>query len=99
MNYAEYMNAENGNEAHRTFYNEVAQDAKVKVSDKLIKETREAIAAGDEHLNTIPLKRWDDLAEAWRHRISPVLKERGTAYSISQGVCTMKAAARSAALK
>lgn len=97
MNYAEYMKAENPKAAHEQFYSEIAQEAGVKISAKLAQETRQAIADGDEHLNTIKLERWDLIAEMWRHRIALVLRERGSHYTLSQGVCTVKAAARAAA--
>jgi hypothetical protein len=50
-----------------------------------IEVIREALANGDEHLNTIPLQRWDHAAQfAWLPR----------GLSLAEKVCTLKRVAK-----
>lgn len=55
------------------------------------------LASTDSHLNDIPLREWDKLAERFKGHVEAVNKkiEGGESFwSLSYGVCTLKAAAR-----
>lgn len=49
---------------------------------------KQALAAGDEHLNTIPLAKWDRMVECMR--LTKEQKTRIGFWSLSCGVCTLK---------
>lgn len=72
-----------------------------------LSEVAHAIERGDEHLNTIPLARWDALANATKalvgraytaHDPDMNLKPGTYFWSLGVGVCCWKQAARDAAL-
>jgi hypothetical protein len=80
------------------YYSDVCEAAGIKVTSiSLIKRVQEALGAGDEHLNTIPLPDWDMMAMNARRVLENPLKERGDFFSLGSGVCAMKQAARNAA--
>jgi hypothetical protein len=55
----------------------------------------ELLGSSDPHLNDIPLARWDDLARSSYPFIPhQLITEAGTFYSLSFGVCLLKAIAR-----
>jgi len=84
---------------HREYYADVAAAAGVEFppDHELVMRSRAALQAGDEHLNTIPLKTWDAWADTQRASMSRALKERGDFWSLAAGVCVAKEAAKQAA--
>lgn len=55
----------------------------------------ELLRSNDPHLNDIPLRRWDDLARSsYPFMPHQLITEAGTFYSLSFGVCLLKAIAR-----
>lgn len=82
-----------------TFYRAIYMEAGVslKSNKDLISEVRQAIADGDEHLNTISLRCWDLLAVAAESRLGTAFKSHGGFYSLAGGVCAIKQAALDAA--
>lgn len=79
------------------FYRAVNATAGLKITDAdLLQRVRAALAAGDEHLNTIPLPVWDGRAMFARCALSRALREHGDFYSMAGGVCCLKQAARDA---
>jgi hypothetical protein len=65
----------------------------------VVNETRRALAKGDEHLNSITLRRWDMLAQLCKPALQRALKKHGCFWSMSSGVLAMKRAAADAAIK
>lgn len=91
----QYMNNEC---SFADFYRAVNATAGFKIMDNaLIERVRKALADGDEHLNTIPLRLWDSMAIACSSTFSRALKEHGDFYSLAGGVCCLKQAAKDAA--
>jgi uncharacterized protein YmfQ (DUF2313 family) len=94
---AEYM--ANSRELHQAYYLEIAQAAgwRNRISDKMLTRVKAALAAGDKHLNTIPLSEWDHLT-GFPHcgGLSRAVRERhpGFGATLSDGVCALKALAR-----
>ena len=75
------------------YYLAIAHDAGISMAgSKLLERCRKALASGDEHLNTITLKTWDNIAAYQRRAVAPVLKEHGDGWSMAGGVCVAKAA-------
>lgn len=68
------------------------------VEPKMLARVREAIAAGDYHLNTIPLGLWDAMAPAWRPIIARALKAHGDFWSLGGSICFLKQLARDSVL-
>lgn len=94
---ADYMS---GRVSHQAYYLSVAREAGIsyEASAKL-PEIKAALAAGDEHLNTIPLRWWDERGESTRSAIARALKGRDPGgCSLADLVCVHKCAARDAAL-
>lgn len=86
---------------HDAYYLEIATVAGVKFTNAAeIQQFRKALET-DPHMNNIPLSSWDGKAYAMMlHNglnIHNALKARGDFYSLSVGVCILKAAARHAA--
>jgi len=81
------------------FYTAIVQDAGIAFPDYLLSEVISALAKGDEHLNTIALRRWDVLAACAKSAIAPAFKRHGDYFSLAGGVCVMKQAAYIAAKK
>ena len=92
----QYMNKE---VSFADFYRAIYQDAGIsfEADDSLISEVQEAITNGDEHLNTIPLARWDAMGQEAQVRLSVAFKKHGDFYSMAGSVCALKQAARDAA--
>ena len=82
------------------FYGAVLATAGIafRPDSEIVGRTRKALAAGDEHLNTIPLGEWDRMSEARVAVLNTALKQHGDFYSLGSGVCCMKEAARLAAI-
>jgi hypothetical protein len=83
---------------HREYYASVAKDAGVAFHDgPFIERVRKALAAGDEHLNTIPLDEWDRRASGPTPHLSSAFKRHGDFWSLAGAVCVLKEAAKQAA--
>lgn len=84
---------------HQTYYEAIAEAAGISYANSdWLPKIEKALAAGDEHLNTIPLRSWDDRALFTERVIRQALKAfPGETFSLSVGVCVHKAAARKAA--
>lgn len=79
------------------FYRAVNATAGLVCRDKaLLFKARAALDAGDEHLNSIPLRIWDMHAACAHLAVARALKVHGDSYSLAGGVCSMKQAARDA---
>jgi len=86
-----------GNATHDEYYGEIAALVAPPIRAGIIDRVRVALDEGDKHLNTIPLALWDSMAFGINpSRVREVLKERGDGYSMSSGVCILKAAAKAA---
>src|SRR4051812_22562386 len=97
MTRKEYLD---GKFTHAEYYESVAADAGISFDNSpMLPEIRAALAAEDEHLNNIPLARWDAMAFAAEPSIRAALKKYESGYSLSDGVCTLKAAAKKSARK
>ena len=83
-----------GERTYADYYSDVAQAAGLVVSQEIAEQVETALAHGDEHLNTIPLARWDVWAEPHRAALQRAFKERGDFWSLSGAVCALKTAAR-----
>jgi hypothetical protein len=83
------------------FYREVNRLAGIKfrADHWAVIEAKEALAQGDVHLNSIPLRKWDLLASSVNgsRSLSKALEELGDFYSMAGGVCAMKQAVIDAA--
>lgn len=80
---------------YEEFYGAVAKDAGVNFNaDSWL--VKQALVSTDEHYNDIPINRWDAAAAGYRTQIVAALKARGDFWSLSGGLCTMKAAVKQA---
>lgn len=87
-----------GKVTHQEFHSAVAHAAGIDFSTAdILPRVRAAIAKGDEHLNSIPLRVWDMLALSAKPAITRALKAHGDFWSDAGGVCVVKQAAREAA--
>lgn len=75
------------------FYGSLGREAGVTVGTTLRNECRVAAAAGDNAFNSIPLRRWDTLANAYELKMLPVLRRAGVTNSLATRVCILKAVA------
>jgi hypothetical protein len=96
---ADYLNAlhEDQGKAFHRYYGEIVNTVggpRAFACPFTDEQVREALAAGDEHLNTLPLKRWDSFAGILPPGTSRALKERGDYLTLSVAVCLLKEAAR-----
>lgn len=83
---------------HADYYGEIAQAAGVSlVGHPIMPDVEKALAAGDEHLNSVPLDRWDSVGHGFRNALGPVMRARGDVLSMAGLVCVAKEAARQAA--
>lgn len=93
----QYMNKE---VSFTDFYRAVYKTASISLENNaIITKVKTALEAGDEHLNTIPLRYWDGLALSACPSLTRAFKEHGDFYSLAGGVCAMKQAARDAVAK
>jgi hypothetical protein len=93
---ADYMS---GAATFAEYYREINADAGISyLHHPELERFRRVLAAGDEHLNSIPLRQWD----AWganpvtRSALSRALKLRGDFLTEAGIVCCLKQAARDA---
>lgn len=79
---------------HEQFYGAVVETAGIylQADHSLVGRAREALAAGDKDLNTIPLVTWDLEVAIRQGAITRALKEHGDFFSLAGGVCVMKQA-------
>jgi NADH:ubiquinone oxidoreductase subunit D len=95
---AEYIK---GTVSHETYYQSIADLAGIDwTACNEIGRIREALANGDEHLNTIPLKWWDvKAASPWtQNALKRSMKAHGDILSLAGAVCVLKQAAKKAAM-
>lgn len=80
------------------FYESVAKEAGISYENSsLLPRIKHALAAGDEHLNTIPLSEWNSMAAMTYGPLKHAFKLHGDTFSLAGGVCVHKAAAKKAA--
>lgn len=96
---SEYMN---GGATFAAYYAELAAALGVRFDAGdafIVDRVRPAMAAGDSHLNTIPLVYWDGLAAhlCVSRAAGEVFRARGDSPSLAGLVCVYKSAARVAA--
>jgi len=85
--------------SHQEYYLALAKSVGVSFSpdNLLIQEVKEALDKGDEHLNSIPLFRWDNMANNIARSIGMNhLKQHEESNTLAVRVCILKAAARNA---
>lgn len=85
---------------HDEFYLAVAKTAGIVFQPDwpFTVRVRKALADGDEHLNTIPLREWDERALWLESPLSSALRAHGDVYCAATATCVLKAAARAAVL-
>lgn len=86
-----------GRATHHAYYLEIAQAAGLNAGalPVTLENIREAIQT-DEHLNNIPLNKWDWFAQANMKAIGRAARERGdvNSHTLGNGVCALKALAK-----
>ena len=92
----QYMDASREDQPamHRAYYGEIVKECRVRIPADLVAKSRQALADGDEHLNTIPLGIWDNMVRYTLPPVGKALKERGDYLTLGTGVCILKEAAR-----
>lgn len=90
----QYM-ANTGPEWHRDYYRQFVTGRVLEIVARGIgvEAIITALAAGDKHLNTIPLYRWDQLQSLLPRDVLAMVKQAGDCYSMSTGTCIFKQAA------
>ena len=86
---------------HEEYYRAVNADGGVVYRDNPVPlaDIKAALEAGDEHLNTIPLQKWDRAVDRLvSYTLSKAFKARGDYATLAGLVCSLKQAARDAAL-
>jgi len=98
MTRQEYMD---GKVSHQYYYLSLANAAGITFDDEFIRTVRVALDKGDEHLNSIPLQRWDNMCflDSRNTSLRDELKKRGDLWSLSTGVCMRKAKAKHLAIQ
>ena len=87
---SEYMN---GNITHEEYYSQFVTQHMVKLVAYEI-GVKNIINSKDEHLNDIPLKRWDQMVYGIStHELKEKLKDAGDFLTLAGGVCILKQAA------
>lgn len=84
---------------HREYYAALVRDGGVRITPTwLVADVRAALAAGDEHLNSIPLRVWDaQIARPVPYALARAFRDRGDYATAAGLVCVAKEAARQAA--
>lgn len=98
MTRKDYMD---GKVSFEEYYRSVARAAGISFASAsvgLLDRVERALAAGDKHLNTIPLSLWDSYAIVAQHATAPAFKAHGDGWSLAGGVCVAKQAAKDAAV-
>lgn len=84
--------------SHADYYRAIAATAGVSYENadaRFLDRVRRALAAGDEHLNTIPLAEWDARSTSI-FGLHNAFRAHGDIYSLAGGVCLVKQAAKDA---
>lgn len=87
---------------HAEYYGAIVADAPVTFKPDFLNRVQRALGAGDEPLNTIPLREWDRMAGATFARpngyctaeVDRAFRERGDYPTLAGLVCRLKEAAR-----
>lgn len=88
-----------GEIAHADYYRMIYREAGITMKNSgILDECREALARGDEHLNDIPLQKWDMMAASYinQEKLRQVFENHGDGCSMAGGVCIYKQAVRDA---
>ena len=83
--------------SHHEYYSQfVNSTMKNFILDKYPKKKLSQLFSEDEHLNNIPISWWDNLANYFRREVAATNKiiNGQNTWSLSDGVCALKAAAR-----
>lgn len=88
----QYMNKEC---TFEQYYTEISENL-YHFSDNFLSKVKSAIANGDEHLNTIPLSTWSNMAVPINPVVCKRLKDRGDTPTLAGAVCAIKQAAKNA---
>lgn len=92
INRAAYMA---GEITHRQLFGHIAQACNLpKFSESWMKRVKDALANGDEHLNTIPLQEWDNKVNGFSQRTKNIISQYDNGFSLAGGVCMLKEKAR-----
>lgn len=83
--------------SHKEYYEEIAEECGISYDNAPNLDYIKTSLKEDEHLNNIPLLRWDMAASCTKTAIARALKSRGDFYSDADGVCVHKAAAKRSA--
>lgn len=80
---------------HEEYYSQFITDGLIQAIKKYIgtQTIKNAIASGDNHLNTIPLQSWDTFIN-YNRSIVPLMKQCGDFLTMAASVCIAKTAAR-----
>lgn len=99
MTYRDYLD---GKVSHEEYYRSVNRAAGLRfdAGTALVEKVKQALARGDEHLNTIPLVKWDFMGcnPTLRTNLAEAFKEHGDFWSMAGSVCCLKQAAKDAAM-
>jgi len=85
---------------HQEYYAQIAKECGVSFAKStMLREIKDALSHGDEHLNEIDLDRWDQLGWyiAGKKQTKQAFEKRGDFVSQAGLVCLLKAAAKEAA--
>lgn len=88
----DYMN---GDVTHEQYYNAIVETAGIEIPPNVsfISRCADALAKGDEHLNSIPLREWDERA-ANQPGLARALRAHGDTPTLAGFVCVVKQAAK-----
>jgi hypothetical protein len=75
------------------YYGSIVQEVGIRIGDSLMEKVRNALSAGDDHLNSIPLEIWDSLTAGSSPFVVSAMKRRGDIWSKAGAVCVLKQAA------
>lgn len=89
---AQYMS---GEVTHQQYYGQFVSDVTIKiVAQAFGGDALRAAFAEDQAFNTLELRRWDSLTEWIKHEMSQLLRDAGDFWTLANGVCVLKQAAR-----
>jgi len=84
----------NGECSHREYHSQFVNESIIKLVEDGI-GIKTILASTVPHLNDIPLKKWDALAEHFKYmHLSAKLKEAGDYLTLAGSVCILKEAAK-----
>ncbi len=80
---------------HQQFFGHIAQECNLPTfGAKFMKRVKEALVNDDVHLNTIPLKEWDNMVFHFSQRTKAIISKYDGGFSLAGGVCMLKEKAR-----